>query len=47
MGLTLNRVGINAVGVHAAAVAHNGFQLALGQVLGDADKGVRSSYRLQ
>lgn len=39
-GLTLDRVGINAVGVHAAAVAHQGFQLALGQVLGDADKGM-------
>lgn len=40
LGLTLYGVGINAVGVHAAAVAHEGFQLALGQVLGDADKGV-------
>ena len=40
LGLTLYGVGINAVGVHAAAVAHQGFQLAFGQVLGNADKGV-------
>ena len=39
-GLTLDFVGIDTVGVHAAAVAHQGFQLALGQILGDADKGV-------
>ena len=39
-GLALDFVGIDAVGVHAAAVAHQGFQLAFGQILGDADKGV-------
>ena len=38
--LAMDFVGIDTVGVHVAAVAHQGFLLALGQVLGDADKGV-------
>ena len=38
--LAMDFVGIDTVGVHVAAVAHQGFQLALGQVLGDTDKGV-------